>query len=277
MKSLFIFLVLGFSANAFADLNYYPEGFEQMAKSGTVKDVELKNKIFTLLSSPHQKVNGNHDIITTNCPTADCYSQTPLGYENARRRLFGEVDIQEDSRGYFFKDRYCNKEYARKDIAPGSIPGVDILNCEHTWPQSRFSRSFPTNLQKGDLNHLYGVSSTANSLRSSYPFGEVSSGGHPSSGCDVSTLGKSAAPGGGPLVFEPPQEHKGNVARALFYFSVRYKLPIDPKQEAVLRQWHKDNPVDEADRERNEKVFKIQNNRNPFVDFPELVDDIADF
>ncbi len=276
MKLLFALTTLLACTTAFANLNYYPAEFEKNAKSGLIKDMALKDELFRILSSGHQKVTNGHDIITTNCPTADCYRQIPLGYDNARKKLFGELDIKRDNRGYYVKDVYCNFEISNGQIAPGKIPSSTLLNCEHTWPQSRFSRAFPENLQKGDLNHLYITDSRANSLRSSNPFGEVQDGGHPSAKCIDSTLGKPVG-GGGSMVFEPPAEHKGNVARALFYFSVRYKLPIDPRQEAILRLWHKDDPVDEIDRERNEKVFQMQNNRNPFVDYPELVDDIADF
>lgn len=276
MKLLIALTALLACSAAFADLNYYPSEFEKNAKSGLLKDAALKDELFKILNSSHQKVTAGHDIITTNCPNADCYRQIQLGYDNARKKLFGELDIKKDNRGYYVKDVYCNFEIANNQIAPGKIPSSSLLNCEHTWPQSRFSRAFPEGLQKGDLNHLYITDSRANSLRSSNPFGEVQDGGHPSGKCVDSMLGKPVG-GGGSMVFEPPQEHKGNVARALFYFSVRYKLPIDSRQEAILRQWHKDDPVDEADRERNEKIFGMQNNRNPFVDFPELVDDIADF
>lgn len=276
MKVFFLTLTLLASNSAFAGLEYYPQGFAESAKSGSIKSADLKNRIFTILDSAHQKVAGGNDILSPKCASTDCYKQTLLGYDNARRKLFGDLDLKKDQRGHYFKDAYCNKEYDGNGIGPGLIPKNEILNCEHTWPQSRFSKSFPDNLQKGDLNHLYGVDSHANSIRSSNPFGEVANPQHPASDCEVSNFGKPVG-GGGSDVFEPPQEHKGNVARSLFYFSVRYKMPIDARQEATLRQWHKDDPVDQADRERNEKVFKLQNNRNPFIDFPELVDSISDF
>jgi endonuclease I len=77
--------------------------------------------------------------------------------------------------------------------------------------------------------------------------------------------------------FEPPSESKGNIARSMFYFSVRYNLPIDEVQEAFLKQWHEQDPVDELEIRRNEMIYKIQNVRNPFIDYPELVERIEDF
>ena len=77
--------------------------------------------------------------------------------------------------------------------------------------------------------------------------------------------------------FEPREVHRGNVARALFYFSVIYDQPIEPFEEVVLRQWHIDDPVDQRERERNQKIATIQLSRNPFIDYPDLVERIGDF
>ena len=78
-------------------------------------------------------------------------------------------------------------------------------------------------------------------------------------------------------MFEPPQQHKGNVARALFYFSTKYKLAIDPNEEAVLRKWASEDPVDVEEMHRNDEIEKAQHSRNPFIDFSELINNISDF
>ena len=54
-------------------------------------------------------------------------------------------------------------------------------------------------------------------------------------------------------------------------------MSISPTQEQHLRNWHTEDPVDEAEVERNNQVQNAQGNRNPFIDFPHLVDDITDF
>ena len=43
---------------------------------------------------------------------------------------------------------------------------------------------------------------------------------------------------------------------------------------SVLLQWHKQDPVDEYEKQRNEKIYEIQGNRNPFIDHPEWVEKI---
>jgi len=89
-----------------------------------------------------------------------------------------------------------------------------------------------------------------------------------------SALGKDFS---GRTAFEVRAERRGDIARALFYFSVRYALRIDAEQEQTLRLWHATDPVDEGELRRNDAVEHVQKNRNPFVDHPEFVTKITDF
>ena len=63
----------------------------------------------------------------------------------------------------------------------------------------------------------------------------------------------------------------------MFYFSTVYEMPIDEKQEATLRKWHKEDPVDANEIARNDAIEALQHNRNPYIDHPEYVDKIKDF
>ncbi|RYZ37744.1 MAG: endonuclease I, partial [Myxococcaceae bacterium] len=81
----------------------------------------------------------------------------------------------------------------------------------------------------------------------------------------------------GRTVFEPPDAHKGNVARALFYFSTVYNKPIPQNEESVLKEWNTLDKVDAAEVKRNDVIETHQQNRNPFVDDPTLSERIADF
>lgn len=149
-------------------------------------------------------------------------------------------------------------------VKEGSMPGSTNMNIEHTWPQSMGAKG----VAKSDLHHLFPTDSKANSYRGSLPFGIVTDPNPKFSVGGSKTDGE---------VFEVRPQHRGNVARAMFYFSVRYNKGIDPKEEAVLRQWHKEDPVDPNERARNDAIEAIQHNRNPFIDHPEYVDQISNF
>jgi deoxyribonuclease-1 len=81
----------------------------------------------------------------------------------------------------------------------------------------------------------------------------------------------------GETVWEPPDAHKGNVARAMFYMSVRYWWSIPDDMEEVLKRWHAQDPVDDAERARNLRIEAIQHNLNPFIVSPELVETVPDY
>ena len=198
-----------------------------------------------------------------------------LGYNNAKKYLFGQLHLEKNAKGYFIHDLYCNIDYT-SGAGPMAVPDQNKINCEHTWPQSKFTPGFPTELQKSDLHHLFPTDSKANSVRGNFDFAEISQDNGSLDDCSPSKSGSSNS-GTGDDLFEPPTEHKGNVARALFYFSVRYKIQIPRTEEEVLRRWHVLDPVDAAEMERNEQIFYAQANRNPFIDFPELVDSIRRF
>ncbi len=242
MKKNFAMLVLllsFFSLNAFA---FAPNP----------KDDALKLELFKLASKNHKAV----------------------GYNPAKKFLFGQLHLVKGSEGYYVKDLYCEINYT-KGVGPGNLPDQNQLNCEHTWPQSKFTGAFPTELQKSDMHHLFPTDSKANSTRGNFEFADVTENRNLKN-CDTSKSGPSVTSGGN-TYFEPPTSHKGNVARALFYFSVRYKMPIGEAQEEFLKRWNHLDPVDDEEMARNSAIEKLQGNRNPFIDRPELIDQISDF
>tara|TARA_R110000868_G_scaffold246448_2_gene503094 strand:- start:1319 stop:2176 length:858 start_codon:yes stop_codon:yes gene_type:complete len=275
VKTLSLLVTLFFTLTASALSTYYPAEFK--TKMNDLRNDDLKHEIFKVLDMKH--VGGkNEDILVNNCSQAKgrCYSQRVLGYTAARKILFGKLHLEQTERGNFYvKDVYCRVNYDdRIGVGPDRIPNHTELNCEHTWPQSKFSSRFPNEMQKSDIHHLYPTNSRANSVRGNYEFGEVFN--EDSGLCDASEVGGEERNGGGHY-FEPPSEHKGNVARALFYFSVRYRTDISERQEEVLRKWHAEDPVDSEEMERNDQIHYIQGNRNPFIDMPELVSKIDNF
>ncbi|HEY3448407.1 MAG TPA: endonuclease [Myxococcales bacterium] len=150
------------------------------------------------------------------------------------------------------------------------------MNVEHTWPQSEMGAALAQG--EADLNHLFPSESDFNLRRSSWPFADTACDAR--GDCLWSKGGSNIdyAPGStSDRIVEVRPERRGDVARAHFYFSVRYELPIDAAEERVLRCWNWSDPPDAEERARNGRVEAIQTKRNPFVDRPDFVERIADF
>ncbi|MBY0383632.1 endonuclease [bacterium] len=206
-------------------------------------------------------------------------SHSPVSYNRARELLFGFLYLEGSSQQTYSLDiYYCNQKLTNKDfakanqLAPMQIPDNNVVNVEHAWPQSHFTGQFSKSFQKADLHILFPTLSHINSIRGNFPYGEVVE--VKQSPCTQAALGLNAQ---GEQVFEPDDVIKGDMARATFYFSTRYKIKMDPVQEEVLRRWHKMDPPDSREIELNEQIDKIQKNRNPFIDHVDYVDQINDF
>lgn len=178
---------------------------------------------------------------------------TPFEYSASRRVVFLTLDNL---------DGFVECVYTGRSEHITQMPNSTDMNIEHSWPQSHGA----TGVAKADLHHLFPTDSKANSTRGSLPFGIVSSPEWQEGGskCDGDK-------------FEVRPSFCGNIARAQFYFAVRYGKTIPNQVEEVLRKWNKADPVDAAELQRNNKVDEIQHNRNPFIDHPEFADKIKDF
>jgi hypothetical protein len=232
-----------------------------------------KDSLYKILDEHHFISSNNYDVISNNCSGA-CFRHSSVGYEQARKIMFGELFVKKDNEGTFVEDVYCGKKFHYRQVSDVSNMGNEV-NIEHTWPQSRFNGNFDKNMQKSDLHHLYPTDSSANNRRANHEFGEVGESHDELNvqNCSSSKLSDIS----GHFKFSPPTNHRGNVARSLFYFATRYKLFIGPAEEMILKEWHKNDPIDEAEKARHETIAKYQKVRNPFIDFPELVEKIADF
>lgn len=187
-----------------------------------------------------------------------------LSYNGAKNQLWANVD----NRGGFVQCIYSGRTSTNLNS------DTNGMNAEHTWPQSRGAEG----TARSDLHHLFVTDATWNSTRGSLRFSNVA---NPTS---TSPIGAKV---NGSVGFEPPDEYKGDVARAMFYFHVRYSINLvenpalqgnngsssdDPMGIlSHLIQWHEGDPVSQFERNRNDRIYAIQNNRNPFIDRPEFV------
>jgi len=180
-----------------------------------------------------------------------------VGYKRARQVLLGGLDTHEGAVECLYTGARASSTF----------------NIEHSWPQSLGASTEPA---RSDLHHLFVSTQAANSARSNHLYGETpcDQNGSCSWSRQGSELGRRA---GGALVFEVRPARRGDVARAQFYFAVRYDKSIDAVVEGTLRAWHDADPPDADERARNDAIEALQHNRNPFVDDPDLVGRIDDF
>ena len=162
---------------------------------------------------------------------------------------------------------------------------VSGMNIEHSFPKSWWGGSSTPSAYK-DLFNLMPCEKNINSTKSNYAMGKVT-GTDKGNGC--TKVGTGMAGGKSTSLWEPADEWKGDFARDYFYMVTAYSHltwtsnGLDMLEQddwptlkewayTLFLEWAKNDPVDEIERARNDAVYKIQSNRNPFVDFPNLAE-----
>ncbi|MBL0357081.1 MAG: endonuclease [Chitinophagaceae bacterium] len=179
------------------------------------------------------------------------------------------------------------------DNCGGSIPGEgSCYNREHTFPQAWFSSAAPA---VTDLYALYPTDGYSNGQHGNYPYSEVTSPTYTSvNGAKLGTNTVAGFPTSGVAgrAFEVRNEYKGDIARNYFYMVTRYENDMStwktnsnaddvldgttwPSLDAwyikLMYKWHLLDPVSQKEIDRNNAVYALQQNRNPFIDHPEYV------
>ena len=182
-------------------------------------------------------------------------------------------------------DMYSNKTYYFTSNGTGATSG---MNKEHSVPKSWWGGY---NESQGyfaytDLNHLYPSDAEANSAKLNYPLGEVETV-HFDNGVSRTGTPKVGQGGGSSVVFEPDARYKGDFARTYFYMAACYQdytwkykymytedtwLTLNQWSIDLLLRWAREDPVSDKEKDRNEAVYRCQNNRNPFIDNPNLIE-----
>lgn len=200
---------------------------------------------------------------------------------------------------------YRNAQYTKQG------GGNSFYNREHSWPKSYgFPKDGSSNSAYTDAHHLFIADSGYNSSRSNKPYNICTSGcnnkateatnGRGGTSAEQNYTAGSFTTG----VWETWSGRRGDVARALMYLAVRYEggthgvtgyeepdliltdnlSLIESSNQgnnlstaymglrSVLIQWHKEDPVDDIERRRNDVIYSYQGNRNPFIDHPEYAD-----
>ncbi len=215
-------------------------------------------------------------------------SHKEVSYTSGLLDAFRKADT--DEQGYII-DIYSNCRYKPNDNGSSASHVGQGYNREHSFPRSWFNGAVaPMNT---DVFHVYPTDIHVNSQRANFPYGVCANGTRLTYGSYVAKgkLGTSTYPGYRGTVFEPDDEYKGDLARTYFYMVTCYKneLPswvgsdqLDYRTNGykafsnwtinMLMEWTRLDPVSEKEIKRNDAIYGIQGNRNPFIDHPELAE-----
>ena len=172
-------------------------------------------------------------------------SYTHKSYDDAKSILIeADRDLNKPGNIYLIYDG---------DSIKGVWDSAATWNREHVWPQSKLAGA-----SKSDLHNLRASEPKINSSRGNLPF--------------IDGNGKARKISSG---WYPGDEHKGDIARIIFYMLTRYsQLSVNTMgtNAEMFVRWHLEDPVDDFERNRNEVIYTYQKNRNPYIDNPEFVE-----
>lgn len=194
----------------------------------------------------------------------------------------GQVRIEdyEQARKLFWRHLYSSGGetlYCGREFGAGYNAGINI---EHVFPMAWVTnalkcgrrkqcreRSVRFNRIEADLHNLYPARTEINDARGAMRYDEISGERRFDGQCDFEVDDQRRA-------VEPRPAARGEIARAMFYMRDTYGLVIFDRQGAMLKRWHRDDPVSDHERQRNDVIEKIQGTRNKYIDQPGLVDAI---
>jgi endonuclease I len=225
-------------------------------------DAALKTALFTQI--------GAH--------TERSYNQLWTDFQTTDKRADGKV-----------WDMYstCTFTFGIDQDKGSHTPECTAYNREHSFPKSWFGGEVPP--MYTDLFHMYPTDGLVNERRGNLPFGEVGTASYNSNN-NFSKSGNSSFSGYSGEVFEPANEYKGDFARTYFYMVTAYENKVanwtsehlasnsypafNNWSIALLLKWTRQDPVSTKEINRNNAVYGIQGNRNPFIDYPALAEHI---
>lgn len=258
-------------------------------------EVEPSTSLETYYASIDGKAtNENDDLRKTLC-TIISTGYTSIGYSSLQSQMYAASSNPTDfvnGTDKTMEDIYSSKPYKSSNNGSSASNCGAGWNKEHTVPQSWFNESSP---MKSDAFHVYPTDIKMNSVRSSYPYGENDA----AKSCaqyGYGRLGTSTFPGYTGTVFDPGEggeygSYKGDLARTYFYMATRYRTTnftngsgstsftysggvadLTDYMRNLMLKWHREDPVSDKERKRNNAVYAHQKNRNPFIDYPELAE-----
>lgn len=266
MKHIYFFILVFISSYTFAQIpsNYYDS-------ANGLNGYELKTELRNIITSGHN--DQGYNSLYTGYQTTHSDNVSETGYENDNTVLLFYTENPNGIDPYSYN-------HGQDQCGNYNAEGV-CHNREHIVPQSTFSSASP---MQNDIHHVIPSDGYVNGQRGNLPFGNVATPNWTS--LNGSQRGSSDVVGYSGTVFEPIDEFKGDIARALLYFAVRYQNNVDTyswdmfngTEDQVFETWALDmlldwhynvDPVDQREIDRNDAAYNYQGNANPFVDHPE--------
>ena len=158
---------------------------------------------------------------------------------------------------------YCGDQFAPFDRR---------YNIEHVFPMAWVTRHLRCGSRKqcranrvlfnqieADMHNLYPARRDVNKARGAMAYGMVAGTTPFSPSCDVEIDTRRRR-------VEPPPAVRGEIARAMLYMAQRYHLPLYTKQRRLMLAWHRQDPVEEKERWRNQQILRLQGTSNPWIE-----------
>ncbi len=256
--------------------------------------VEPNTDLKTYYAAINGKAETGDALRTTLC-TIISTGYTSIGYSSLADNVYAASTDPSDfynGSSKTMEDIYSSKAYTSSDGKSSATDCGQGWNKEHTVPQSWFGEASP---MKSDAHHVFPTDTRMNSNRSSYPYGENNAAKYCSS-YGYGQTGASTRSDYSGTVYDPGSggangSYKGDLARVYFYMVTRYRTTnftsgtgntsftysngvanLTSYMLKLMLEWHAADPVSEKEQIRNNAIYTHQKNRNPYVDYPELVD-----
>lgn len=243
----------------------------------TIESVEATTTVESYYAGLNENLTGDsfRAELSSLITTTHTYNPTYTGL----RDIFDESDADPNKSGNILW--FYTGTSVSFDGSFGSSTGT--TNREHVWPKNN-GQAFPAESEAGsDAHHLRPVESALNSTRNNNSFGEV-----PQTTANIVKENGSKSYDNPCYLanglFYPGVGYRGATARILMYLQTRWGDEYDlyfvlgaGNNKTIgdiedLMKWHIEEPPTEAEKTRNEVVYGIQGNRNPFIDHPEYAE-----
>jgi endonuclease I len=255
-------------------IGYYAYGLIDTAENANYSiDQDANGYYYYTYVSNQDYYDGTNDLIGNNLKNElnDIINQDlqRASYAEAKEFLaISDLSLTDTTKVYNVYD---------SELVPATWDSTS-WNREHIWPNSRLGLDRVTESNRtiaSDLHNLRAITPRVNSSRSDRFYSDGSG--------DYTTTDDGG--------FYPGDDHKGDVARIILYMAVMYdQLILTDDLDALLDEsdhytpagarmgqlnlllkWHKQDPVDAFEQQRNQAIYEAQGNRNPFIDKPEFV------